>query len=101
MTSDDLTLEVLREIRDATRVNRDAIQEVRDAIHENRDAIHEVRDATRDNGHRLDHVDATLVQMAEKQVFIVRHLKTLTEGDTHLEDRVDDLEARVTRLEKR
>lgn len=106
MADDDLTIAVLREIRDEVRGVREAqtktntrldgvVAEVR-GLGERLDGVVE---GVQGLGQRLDTVESTLLDIAEQQRFVVRYTKALAERDFRLERRVDDLEVRVGKLE--
>ncbi len=92
--ADDLTLQVLREIRDEIRTTRESlgarIDDVRDSLGSRIDATNE----------RLDGVERGLLELAEQQRFVVRWLEGSSGRDRKIERRVASLEDRVDALER-
>ena len=83
----DITVEILKDIRDEMRGTREEIRGMRaEQIQTN---------------HRLDVVETTLLDLADQQRFVVRYLRAISERDTQLEPRVSSLEARVDKLESK
>ena len=91
MSTDDLTLEVLKQIRDEIIGTRRDLGARIDQTNERLDSTN----------HRLSAVETTLLDLAEQQRFVVRHLGTLSARDRRFEDDIDDLRARVEVLEDR
>jgi chromosome segregation ATPase len=83
----DLTVEILRDIREEMRGTREEIRGMR---------AEQVQ-----TNHRLDIVETTLLDLADQQRFVVRYLRAISERDTKLEPRVTSLEARVDKLESK
>jgi chromosome segregation ATPase len=83
----DLTVEILRDIREEMRGTREEIRGMR---------AEQVQ-----TNHRLDIVETTLLDLADQQRFVVRYLRAISERDTQLEPRVTSLEARVDKLESK
>lgn len=98
MSTDDLTLEVLKQIRDEIIGTRRDLGARIDQTNERLDQTNERLDST---NHRLSAVETTLLDLAEQQRFVVRHLGTLSARDRRFEDDIDDLRARVAVLEDR
>ena len=84
MASSDVTVEILKDIRDEIRGVRT-----------------EVRDLRADTNQRLGTVETALLDLAEQQRFVVRYTKVLSERDSRLDVRVDALETRVDKLESK
>lgn len=89
MANSDVTVEILKEIRDAIGGTNKRLDAVESTLN-----------------HRLEAVEGTLVQvgstlldLAEQQRFVVRYTKATSERGVGLESRVHDLETRVDRLE--
>jgi chromosome segregation ATPase len=105
MTS-DVTVEILREIRDEIRGTR---HELRSELEELRVDLGSARlelkaelGATRQElSERLASVEGATLDVAQQQRFVVRYLKGLTARDRHLEAQVAQLEGRVEVLEKK
>jgi uncharacterized protein (DUF3084 family) len=104
MSDSDITVEILKDIRDDIRGVR---TELREEIHgvrtELRQEIHSVRTELgaelRLHTESFAVVEATLRELAEQQRFTVRYTKALAERDVRLEGRVSSLESRVDKLE--
>ena len=77
MAGSDITGEILKEIRDDVRGLRGGLDEFRGEV-----------------AQRFGTVEATLLDLAQQQRFIVRHTKALVERDSHLEARVAKLETK-------
>lgn len=71
MSTDDLTLEVLKQIRDEIIGTRRDLGARIDQTNERLDSTN----------HRLSAVETTLLDLAEQQRFVVRHLGTLSARD--------------------
>ena len=96
--SDELTLAVLREIRDEIRLTRTDLGQRIDATNQRIDATNQRIDGTND---RLGHVESALLDLAEQQRFVVRWLTADERRSKHLEAEVDELRGRVESLERR
>ncbi len=102
MEPSELTIEILKQIRDEMSATR---TELRDEIRATREELHATR--TELSGRidtlttRVESVETTLVELATQQRFVVRHLTTLSRRDRHLEDELDELRTRVDALEVR
>jgi hypothetical protein len=83
----DITVEILKDIRDEMRGMR--AEQV---------LTNQRLDQT---NQRLDVVETTLLDLAEQQRFVVRYMRAISERDAHLEPRVSSLEARVDKLESK
>jgi chromosome segregation ATPase len=106
MAGGDLTIEILKDIRDEIRATNQRL----DATNQRLDATNQRLDVTIDRldvtiarldvtNERLDTVESTLLDLVEQQRFVVRYTRALSEGDTRLERRMDELEIRVEKLE--
>jgi hypothetical protein len=88
MAGSDITIEVLKEIRDEIRVLRiDTNQQFDHLRVDTNQRFHEVETAIRD--------------LAEQNRFIVRYTKALSERHADVEPRVSALEGRVDKLESK
>ncbi len=97
--TENLTVPILCEIRDELITTRTDLGARIDAVRTELGArIDSVRTEL---GARIGHVEETLVELAEQQRFVVRHLSTLSARDHKLEADVDDLRARMEAVEKR
>jgi chromosome segregation ATPase len=87
MAGQNITVEILKDIRDEIRGMRSEQVETNQRL-----------GATNE---RLDTVETTLLDLAEQQRFVVRYTKAISERDARLEPRVTSLEARVDKLESK
>jgi len=114
MASDDITIEILKGIRDEIRGTnkrldvvatglRDEIRELRVDTNTRLDRVNERLDITIARvdvtNERLNVVETTLLDVAAQQRFAARYLQAISERQVSLEPRVSHLEARVTKLE--
>jgi chromosome segregation ATPase len=106
MAGGDLTIEILKNIRDEIRgVNGrlDAVNGRLDVTNERLDVVTERLDVTIGRldvtNERLDTVESTLLDLAEHQRLVERHTRVLAERDLRQERRVDELAVRVEKLE--
>jgi chromosome segregation ATPase len=99
---EDLTIEILKQIRDELVTTRTTLSERIDETNQRIDrmgaSLGERIDRT---NQRLSTVEVTLLDLAEQQRFVVRHLSALTTRDRRLEDDMDALRARVDNIERR
>ncbi len=91
----DLTLHVLRQIRDEIVSTRTELSARIDTM---RDDLGSRIDVT---NVRVDKVEHALLDLAEQQRFVVRHLQALTTRDRRLEDEVGELRGRLEVVEKK
>jgi small-conductance mechanosensitive channel len=87
MAGGDITIEILKDIRDAARDTNKRL----DGMSQHLGGVTD----------RLDMVETTLLDMAEQNRFMVRHLRTISEREIRLEPRVSALESRVDKLESK
>jgi len=87
----DMTVEILRQIRDEIRATRTDLSGRLDQTNERLDVVTA----------RLGTMEGALLDVAEQQRFVVRWLRAGTRRDKQLEKRVDQVEARVDALETR
>jgi uncharacterized coiled-coil DUF342 family protein len=100
-TIENLTIDVLREIRDE-------IVATRTELHTTRTELRAELQATRTElgaelhtaNERLGAVASTLLELAGQQRFIVRGQRARLERDRRLEEEVDDLRTRLDAVEK-
>ncbi len=90
----DITVEILKDIRDE-------IRGVRNEQVQTREEIRGLRTEQAQTNQRLDTVETTLLDLAEQQRFVVRYTRAISERDARLEPRVSGLEARVEKLESK
>jgi len=102
MAGSDITVEILKDIRDDIRGAR---TELREEIHgvrtELREEISNVRTELQIHTERFGVVEAALRDLAEQQRFVVRYTKAIAERDSRIEGRVSSLESRVEKLESK
>ena len=89
--TESLTIHILREIRDELVTTR---TELSGRIEQTNTRIDETNT-------RMGHVEGTLVDLAQQQRFVVRHLTALTTRDRALETDMEELRARMDAVEKR
>lgn len=106
MAGDELTIEILKGIRDEVRGVRSeqvATNQRLDAANQRLAVTVERLDLTIERldigNRRLDTVESTLLDLAEKQGLAVRYTRALAERDLRLGRRVDELQLRVEKLE--
>lgn len=93
MTSDDVTVSILREIRDEIRSTR---EELGGRI----DALGVELSATREElSGRITALDTTMHELAQQQRFVVKYTRALAERDNHHDHDIADLRARVDAIE--
>jgi hypothetical protein len=91
MAGGDITVEILKDIRDATRSTNTRLDSLETALTQRLDGVTQ----------RLDLVETTLLDLAEQHRFVVRYTKAIAERETQLEPRVSALESRVDKLESK
>src|SRR5262245_42964591 len=88
MTSDDLTVSILREIRDEIRTTRVELKAEISATNSTLDATRgELSRRIDGTNERLDAVDATLKDLAGQQVLLTRYVKS---ASGRSEDAIED-----------
>jgi chromosome segregation ATPase len=102
----DLTIHVLRQIRDEIVTTRTElgtrIDGVPTELGARIDSLGEHLGGRIDEtNERVERVEHTLLDLAEQQRFIVRHLKTLSERDRRLEDDITEIPGRLDVVEKK
>ncbi len=105
MAPSDITVEILKDIRDEIRGVRGEVRDLRADTNQRLDATNQRLDVTNQRldatNQRLGLVEATLLDLAEQQRFVVRYTKAISERGTSLEPRVSALETRVEKLESK
>ncbi len=96
MTAASLTVEILKEIRDAVRTTNDRIDQTRIELSRQIQQTNERLDVTND---RLDGVEGALLDVAEQHRFLVRYVTGLGGREATLQGDVADLRVRVESLE--
>ena len=97
MAGSDITIEILKDIRDDIRGVRSGVHEVGAQLHDLRTEVHDLRS---DTNKRFALVEAAILDLAERHRFVVRYTKAIADRDGQLEPRVSALESRVDKLEK-
>jgi hypothetical protein len=112
MAGSDITIEILKDIRDATRATNlrldsmesslggrlDVVTGRLDVVAERLDVVAARVDVATQ---RLDMVETTLLDLAQENRFVVRYLRAMFERHADLEPRVSALESRVDKLESK
>ena len=96
MAGGDVTIEILKDIRDDIRGVRSGVSDVRAEVHDLRADVHDLR---ADTNKRFALVEAAILDLAEQHRFVVRYTKAIADRDGQLEPRVSALESRVDKLE--
>jgi len=91
MAGSDITVEILKDIRD----------DIRGVRTEFREEIAGVRTELQKHTERFGMVEKAHLDLAEQQRFVVRYTKAISERDSRLEPRMSALEARVDKLESK
>lgn len=98
----DLSTEILKQIRDELIRTRTDLGARIDAVRTELGArIDETNARIDETNTRVGSVETTLLDLAEQQRFVVRHLSTLAARDRRIEDAVDELRTRVDAIEER
>ena len=98
MAGGDITVEILKDIRDDIRGVRSEVHDLRGDVHDLRTEVHDLRS---DTNKRFALVEAALLDLAEQHRFVVRYTKAIADRDGQLEPRVTSLESRVDKLESK
>ena len=98
MAGSDITVEILKDIRDEIRTLRTDTNARFDVLTERVDITNERLGVT---NARLGVVETTLLDLSEQQRLVVRHTRTLADRDARVDLRVSALESRVERLESK
>jgi len=98
MAGGDLTIEILKDIRDGVRGVRTEVHDLREDTILRLDATNQRLDAT---NQRLNLVEAAILDLSEQHRFVVRYTKAIADRDGQLEPRVSALESRVEKLESK
>jgi chromosome segregation ATPase len=89
--TESLTVHILREIRDELSLTRTELSA----------RIDETNHRLDETNTRMGSMESALVDLAQQQRFVVRHLTALTARDRALESDVEELRARMDAMEKR
>ena len=102
MAGDDVTIEILKDIRDEIRSTNKRLDSTNQRLDSVQSTLTERLDAVESTlTHRLGAVEVTLLDLAEQQRFVVRYTKAIAERDGRIEGRVSALETRVDELESK
>jgi len=91
----ELTVQIPRQIRDETITTRTQLNGRIDHMRT------ELSGRIEETNTRVDKVEHALLDLAEQQRFVVRHLSALTTRDRRLEDEVGELRGRLEVVEKK
>lgn len=91
MAGGDITVEILKDIREAVRGTNTRIENMEHSLSQRLDGVTQ----------RLDLVETTLLDLAEQHRFLVRYTRATAERESRLEPRVNALESRVDKLESK
>lgn len=94
-------VQILREIRDEVRRTNDKVDRTNAELQQTNAELQQTNAELQQTNARLGVVETTLLDLAQQQRFVVRSLRGLAERDHRLEHEVDDLRARVDRIESR
>jgi hypothetical protein len=98
MAGGDITVEILRDIREAIRGTNTRLETMESSLSHRLDGVTDRLDGVTQ---RLDLVETTLLDLAEQHRFLVRYTRATAERESHLEPRVSALESRVDKLESK
>jgi BMFP domain-containing protein YqiC len=91
MAGGDITVEILKDIREAVRGTNTRLDGMERALSHRLDGVTQ----------RLDLVETTLLDLAEQHRFVARYTRATAERESPLEPRVSALESRVDELESK
>lgn len=94
----DLTLQVLRQIRDEIVTTR---TDLHGEIAKTNQRLDQTNQRLDESNQRLGHVETTLVDLAYQQVFVSKFVRSLASRDRDLGADVDELRMRMDALERR
>jgi chromosome segregation ATPase len=100
MEPESLTLKVLVDIREELRGMRDEMGHLRNEMGHLRDEMGDLRDEQHQTNLRLAAIEGTVVEAAEQIRVLARATRVTLDAKQAHEERFDDLERRVTELEK-
>ena len=98
MAGSDITVEILKDIREAVRGTNTRLDGMEQALSRRLDGVTDRLDGVTQ---RLDLVETTLLDLAEQNRFLVRYTRATAERESHLGPRVSALETRVDKLESK
>ena len=112
MANEDITLEIIKAIREDVRQTRKEMEQRFEAMDQRFDGMDQRFDTVEERlaltsqrlditNERLGVVESTMLTLARRQRTSIKALKATVEQGARLDLRVTDLEARVGRLEKR
>ncbi len=98
--AENVTGEILKEIRDAVRTTNDRIDQTRVGLGDRIDQLRvDLGGGIDQTNLRLGRVEDTLLDLAEQHRFVVRYMTGLGARDARIEGEVADLRVRVDSLE--
>src|SRR5262245_65974931 len=96
MAGSDITVEILKDIRDEIRGVRTGVQDLRaDTNDRFRQVETAIVDLRTDTNERSGHIEKAILDLAEQHRFVVRYTTAMAERDGQLEPRVSALESRA------
>jgi hypothetical protein len=106
MADSDLTVQILREIRDGIHTTNDKLDQTRTELSHRIDQtrtelglrIDETNHRLDGTNHRLDGVESTLKDLAGQQLILTRYIGNVVDRQ---DKSIDDLRERVSKLESR
>lgn len=101
----DLTIEILKQIRDEIRVTRAdlsaRIDETNARLDQTNSRLDQTNSRLDQTNSRLDRVEETLLELAQQQRFVVKHLRASRKRELRIEADVIELRKRVEAIESR
>lgn len=98
MAGGDITVEILKDIREAIRGTNSRLDTMESSLSQRLDGVVQRLDGVTQ---RLDLVETTLLDLSEQHRFVVSYTRALSERESRLEPRVSALESRVDKLESK
>ena len=102
---ENLTVQILREIRDEIRTTRvdlgSKIDQTNSRLDQTNSRLDQTNNRIDQTNSRLDLVEGTLLDLAKQQRFLVRNAKRSTIRETKFIQDVDELRGRLDELESR
>jgi hypothetical protein len=102
MAGSDITVEILKDIRNEIRATNTRLDELRADTNRQFDGVRgEIRELRTDTNQRFVGVETALLDLAEQHRFVVRYARAMSGRHVRLEPRVSKLEKRVDKLERK
>ncbi len=101
MMATDITVQILKEIRDGVVGTNERIDRTNERLEQTNERLEQTNERLEQTNERLSAVETALVDLATQQRFVVRSLRTLAARDHRFADDLDELRARVDAIEKR